>query len=590
MVFVIINWMIILLTTWTVGFAASRLARRISGVEVTDHISLIFGGLALAGAYAQYFSIVHRVSVLALSIWALVGVLSVIVWHKPMWELLTRTAAGIRRQEVIIWGVLILAVAFFTSRGSYISDTNLYHAQCVRWIEEYGVLKGLGNIQSRASYNSGFFCLTALYSMKYVFGQSMHAVQGFMALLLAGKSLRLGELFGRNHRSVQVADFARIGAVYYLSLTYREIMSPSSDFAVMIMLFFLVIRFLELVEAGVAEAAPYGLLCVLGAYTCTLKLTVGLILLIVILPVSIWIRERKVRQILIYLASGTLLVVPYLFRNVLISGWLLYPSTALDLFDVDWKVPKVLADADSFQIRYWGKGIHVYGPEEWKLWTWMPNWFMTVLTSMEKLLVIAAVLALIALMVRSVIAAVRGMTHRSVKTSSMMAPETATSDTTGPAEAAGRSVRALLLLDWALALSFLFWLFSAPLTRYGYAYLLLLPLVIFGEFYVRYLASKRMGYPAVITACCLLFIWKGAVLIRGAASEYLQPYYIAQADYDNNEGETRSYQINGITFYAGVSGYHKLPGGGITFTMRGERIEDGFIFEDKNETNIEWNE
>jgi len=41
----------------------------------------------------------------------------------------------------------------------------------------------LANIQSRAAYNSSVFCLSALYSMKYVFGQSMHAVQGFMALI-----------------------------------------------------------------------------------------------------------------------------------------------------------------------------------------------------------------------------------------------------------------------------------------------------------------------------------------------------------------------------------------------------------------------
>ncbi|MCR5716854.1 MAG: hypothetical protein K6G23_08415 [Lachnospiraceae bacterium] len=570
MVFVLLNWLVILITTFGIGYAGWKGAQRFLGAEerVQSVLSVLFAGLALACAYAQYVSIVHRVSILAFSIFAGAALLSIVRWHKEMRDLLQTSFHRLGRPAIVAVIALTLLVCFFTSRGSFIHDTNLYHAQSVRWIEEYGVVKGLGNIQSRASYNSGFFCLTALYAMKYAFGQSMHTVQGLMALLLAIACLPLGELFHREHRSLRIADFARLGAVYYLSLTYREIMSPSSDFAVMIMLFYIVIRFLDLAESGVKEASPYALLCVLGAFVCTLKLTVGLILLIVILPVIYLLRDRKGRYIWRYLLTGTLLVVPYLIRNVIISGWLLYPSTALDLFDVDWKVPKLLADADAYQIRIWGKGIHIYGPEEAKIWTWMPNWFQTVLTSTEKLLVIAAMLAVIVVIVRLVRYALMDKEARSAQSQ------------TG----------AVLLLETALMASFLFWLFSAPLTRYGYAYILLFPMVTFGELLVRHAGEKKATYLLALSGCLVIFGWKGAVLAQGVASSYLLPYYIVQTDYDNNEAETRSYEINGITFYEGVSGYHKLPGGGICFTMRGDRIEDGFIFEEKNETNIEWNE
>ncbi len=37
--------------------------------------------------------------------------------------------------------------------------------------------------------------------------------------------------------------------------------------------------------------------------------------------------------------------------------------------------------------------------------------------------------------------------------------------------------------------------------------------------------------------------------------------------------------MNGVTFYYNVAGYHRLPGGGSMFTMRSDRLEDGFRYE-----------
>ena len=67
-------------------------------------------------------------------------------------------------------------------------DTGLYHAQAIRWIEEYGVVPGLGNLHSRFAYNSAAFPLCAVYSMRWLggslFPEGIHAVQGFLALLV----------------------------------------------------------------------------------------------------------------------------------------------------------------------------------------------------------------------------------------------------------------------------------------------------------------------------------------------------------------------------------------------------------------------
>ncbi len=548
MLFILLNWLYIFITTMITGYGILYVIRKAFGWTPRRMHTCVMAGLVALTAYAQWFSLFYRVNLEANLILAAADIIIFVIVRKPFLQFLKNCLHEMSRGKKAGILLLILVCAYFTSRGSYISDTNLYHAQCIRWLEEYGILKGLANIQSRAAYNSSAFCLSALYSMKYVFGQSMHALQGFMALLLGSICLDIGGLFKR--KKPFLSDFMRLGAIYYLTLLHREIMSPSSDFAVMITLFYIIIVWLDLLEQKEASTVPYSLLCVAGVYTVTLKLTAGLILILLIKPVVMLVREKKGKEILTWLLLGLIVIAPYLARNVVISGWLIYPLTALDLFDVDWKVPAELVDADAFQIKTWGKGIHEYelygGPA-----TWWPNWFMTTLTSTEKLLILADAAALLLLIV-------------------MLA---------GEAKRKNQAERDKLLVMIMAAASFLFWQFSAPLVRYGYAYVLSLALLVFGEAYLQLWKNRKHTVLLVIFG--IFFIWKGTLLLQGIWSQRSLPYYVAQVDYDNNEGgeDVREHQVNGVTFYYNVAGYHRLPGGGSMFTMRSDRLEDGFRYE-----------
>jgi len=555
MLFVLCNWLYIFITTFLTGFGVLYVVEKRFGYKCKRFDAYLMAGLVILTAYSQWFSLFYRVNIEANIILAVVCILIVVLLRKEILDYAGNTWASSPITQKIGILVLTVVVCYFTSRGHFVYDTNLYHAQAIRWLEEYGIVKGLANIQSRAAYNSSVFCLSALYSMKYVFGQSMHTLQGFMALIMASICLSLGKVF--KGKKVALSDFAKIGAVYYLSLLYDEITSPSSDYAVMIILFYIVIKWLELLEKKEASSVPYSLLCVVGVYTVTLKLTAGLILILLIKPIIMLLKEKKWQEIGVYLLMGTLVIAPYLTRNVIISGWLLYPFEHLDLFNVDWKVPEVVVSADAYQIKIWGKGIHDYSLYG-NVGVWFPNWFRTVLTSTEKLLILADLLALAILGVSLIVQVIK--------------PKKEEWDN--------------FLVFITVAASYLFWQFSAPLTRYGYAYILLLSMLVFGWCYQR-LFSERKPYVVILTML-VLFLWKGYVLMQGALTTYLWPCYVKQVDYESNEGEehVRPFELNGHTFYYRVSGYHKLPGGGISFDMRGDEIEDGFKFAEKYEGSV----
>ena len=118
-------------------------------------------------------------------------------------------------------------------------------------MEEYGIVPGLGNLHERFAYNSSFFALSALYSLKFVLGYSMHAMSGFVALVLSIACLPIMKSWKR--KSFSLADFARVGAIYYLTTITNEVVSPASDYAAMCIVFYVVIKWLDALEKDVKE-------------------------------------------------------------------------------------------------------------------------------------------------------------------------------------------------------------------------------------------------------------------------------------------------------------------------------------------------
>ena len=130
--------------------------------------------------------------------------------------------------------------------------------------------------------------------------------------------------------------------------------SPASDYFMVLLAFYVIIRFLDLLEGRDGKeknVLPYALLGVMGVFLLTVKLSAALILLLVLYPAYYLVREKRFRETAGYLLLGILTALPYFIRNVIISGWLVYPFTQIDFFQVAWKIPKGLADYDAREIQ-----------------------------------------------------------------------------------------------------------------------------------------------------------------------------------------------------------------------------------------------
>ena len=572
MVSVILIWIYILITTFIIGYGVLRLITRHFPYQVKNWDAYVMCGIVCVTGYAQFFSLFAGVGLLANGM--LCAVCAGILWRerKSLKALLLSYWTGklpgskkhVRGKGLLILGLFLL-FAYGTSRGMIHYDTGLYHAQSIRWIEEYGVVKGLGNLHCRLAYNSASFALSALYSMAFLGGRSFHCCAGFLAFLLAviclkiGRSLRLGRL--------KTSDFARVMCVYYLVNIFDEMVSPASDYFMVLIAFYIVIRWLDLLESGEQTILPYGLLCVLGVFLLTVKLSAALILLLVIYPAYHLLREKNWREIGVYLGLGIVTALPYLIRNVVISGWLVYPFTQIDLFSVVWKIPKGVADYDAREIQVWGRGYTDVTRFEMPVREWLPGWFQG-LAGSDRLFVIAAVVSVFLLLLYAAGMVFRWWLRR----------------------------WELLLVQGTVAASFLFWLCTSPLMRYGCVYVYLTVAVVGGGIYEAVMSDEtdrikergqkgsiwgNMVKRAVLTLTILFLLYKGLALGREIVFSYENAYWLVQKDYENYE--TLSYQIEGVTFYYPIEGdkvgYDSFPSSPAKaeISFLGDTLADGFI-------------
>lgn len=555
MLTVLLNWCYILFTAFCLGYGISRLTEKHLSCRIHGLDSVLMAGLIAATVYAQFFSIFCKVGLAANLVLAGGCGMILLLCRRTLLRDLRAWAADCRKIRLLVAVGLFLLWGYFTSRGYIHYDSDLYHAQSIRWIEEYGVVKGLGNLHERFAYNSASFALSALYSMKFLLGKSLHTLSGFFAFLLSLTAMDVTAAWRR--KKLLLSDYARIAAIYYLTTIWDEVVSPASDYSIMCMIFFIVIKWLGELErqreTKEENCAPYALLCVAGVYALTLKLTAGLILLLLIKPAYLLLRDRRFKEIGIYLGTGLLVAAPWVIRTVLISGWLVYPFPALDLFSFDWKMSAEVAQVDAAQIKTWARGLYDAAKIGVPFSEWFPAWFLRELTVTEKLLIGADLAGCAFTAVCALVALVRRMVSH---------------------EKQPRKDELLVL--GTLCCSYLFWQLSAPMVRYGYAYILLVAALGVG-----YAAQSWLRRDGLLRCLILLYgIYKLSMMGLYVKDTCTDDRYLWQTDYGTYE--LGSYEVGSITFYYPLqgdrTGYDPFPAASAQggFELRGDDLSDGF--------------
>ena len=148
MIIVLLNWFYIFFITQLLGFGFCKCLNKFLKRDIPCQLSQnIICGIVIATVYAQFFSLFYKVGLLANLILLILCLITLFQYNKEILSLLKDVKTTAFSWEGCLYLGILILIAFFTSRGPIHADTNMYHAQAIRWYEEYGVVKGLANLQ-----------------------------------------------------------------------------------------------------------------------------------------------------------------------------------------------------------------------------------------------------------------------------------------------------------------------------------------------------------------------------------------------------------------------------------------------------------
>lgn len=558
---ILLIWGYMLFVNTCVGVGVLKLIYRIIGKsnKKVGFGSAVMSGVVAITVYAEFFSIFYKVGMLAHLLLLGIALLFAVLCRDVFIRLYHDFRAISFSWEGVLFVTFAIGIAFFSSRGIQHTDTGIYHAQVIRWYEEYGLVKGLANLQQHFGYNSAYLAYASIFSMKWLLGRSLHATTGFLAAFLCIWAL-VGMKNVKKHEN-NLADVCRAGILIYTLVNAEGLMSPATDYATMYLAFYIIVRWAELVAERRAETETedYALLCVLAVGVTTYKLSAGMLVLLALYPAALLIKGKEWKQIGIWLAAGTLVLLPYLIRNVLLSGWLVYPFGAIDLFSVDWKVPLEYLEHDSAQIKVWGRCLFDVTKLDAPLWEWLPVWWDKKGTY-EKMLVEANLAAL----VLEGLSIAHAVWHKD------------------------KIEWDLVALHLAAFGGLIGWFCLAPFIRYGLVFLLEFPLLAMGSWF-RHMKNGMIrilaGYCSMVVFFLICYYWSYyTVADMNWVKAYLaDPYYLLQQEYD--QVAVKEMKVGTLTVYYPYEGedisYDAFPAVAYASmaertTMRGSTIEEGF--------------
>jgi len=431
-------------------------------------------------------------------------------------------------------------------------DTLGYHAQTIQWIEKYKAVPGLAHLHVRFGYQWLWFVDSAL------FGFSFTGKEGIT--LLNSTVLFWFFIFFINRINYNLLkEGKRVYGLLWMGLlvisiwSYTQVRltatSASPDFIAT--LFTLVIIYLLLEkDLKVPDASTWLLVSFLAFVAVTIKLSVAPIVLVAAVPAFLGLAKKEIKLFVTIFFLAVLTSSPFIARNIIASGYIVFPLTSIDVVNVDWKNDPTLTLNERNYVTAYARKPGVLAGEisavnKMNLSEWLPNWWLNRSTA-DKVIMILLVLSFLGAL----------LSTKKILSSGFI----------------------LQLILITLLTGIIFWYVNAPDPRFGFGSILgfigVVSYLVFKE--KEIFIGKNVLITILLIATVSVLAYSGYRFKNFFSKEQLlTPLGIEKTEY-------KTFDCDGIKINSPINsdfGITPIPCSDLScekFSPRGNKLEDGF--------------
>lgn len=329
MLFLFVKFLYIIILSFLYGHTIQRLLGQPSSLSGQTSFPLTaLTGLFGISVIAAYLSLFIPLAGLAHGIILGIGIICFLFTRKSVIEQL-RQASGASIGMKLFFIIAILYAVTLSAQQSITYDEGLYYAQFIKWMQFYKVVPGLANLHVRFGFNSHWHVLATVFNFSWLTGNTSNHINGVLYLLVV-----LYLLPGKE--DVSFIRFLKLGLLVLINMPQvcvYNVIAPAADLPVFYLGCLLVVVWLENNPTGNV------FLLLAPLFLVTVKVSAVPVLLITLLLFVQLLRNKSYAKSTVLVAVSLLIFAPWLIRNIILTGYPLFPMELPDLFHTGWSVP-----------------------------------------------------------------------------------------------------------------------------------------------------------------------------------------------------------------------------------------------------------
>ncbi len=405
MLYLILYYILITFACLWLGILTySFFPKEIQGGKLIIHYLII--GLIVATVFGQWAVLFLPITLFTCSFFLILSVLISINLKNRITVAVRKCLDSFIHQDRLFYLCLfcfLIMILILNAGPVKMDDTESYHIQMVKWIQEYGSVPGIANLHLRFGFNSSWFTSIALFSYPVQGLNTYGALNGLLSLWLCYYLLEIIFDSIRNNSAKSIGFTTACLVLLILCLLNWPMirgsaLSANYDF---ISTCCIIVLFIDLYSNP--KEAPVEWL-IWPVYLFTVRIMNFPLLLLSLFYIYRFLKPVSVRKLFFTFFTVGFIIIPFLVRNIILSGYPFFPVYQLDFFSFDWKADKMKLIEISRYIKFYNRVNPMFQPMSLTAKLVFPNWMLSwygYLFRFDKLILTLSFLGYIVLLMRA---------------------------------------------------------------------------------------------------------------------------------------------------------------------------------------------
>src|SRR6188768_3198568 len=238
--------------------------------------------------------------------------------------------------SIILLSGCLLLILVMSSWTIIHPDTLGYHAQTIQWIEKYKAVPGLVHLHVRFGFQGLWFVDSALFGFSFTGKEGITILNSTVLFWFFIFFInRINYNFIKGGKRFYVLFWMALLVISIWSYTQVRLTATSANPDFIATLFILIIVYL-LLEKNLKrpDASTWLLVSFLSLVAVTIKISVAPVLLVAVVPALLGLVKRKIKLSFTILFISIVTLFPFIARNIITSGYIVFPITFIDVTNV----------------------------------------------------------------------------------------------------------------------------------------------------------------------------------------------------------------------------------------------------------------